>query len=329
MLRTTLDADQHGSYIGSRDLSGQDLSGYDFRNALMQKVDLRNANLTGANLTGANLSKAKLQGATFENARLTDASLWMAYADGANFRHATFGGKADISFAAMNGADLTGADLSRTKAMGTVFKDADLTGADLSRADLDGAELATAKTMEGVKVSGRELMASDLGDDVAMLQDNAGGTAHRSRPPAGGPKVGRPLTKLPRASWKKRDSNTWLAATDEYWLAVDRVKGPVNGPQWAYRLRHGARGSEGMDDGQTYETLDAAKRAGFHARGRGPAVAPAPPAPPAKHRNFEIVGPQGKDKSMPAKPRNARGGGRMKDTGSASTIVVRGKGSVG
>ena len=183
-------------------------------------------------------------------------------------------GKADISFAAMNGADLTGADLSRTKAMGTVFKDADLTGADLSRADLDGAELATAKTMDGVKVSGRELMASDLGDDVAMPQDNAGGTApggtaHRSRPLAGGPKVGRPLTKLPRASWKKRDSNTWLAATDEYWLAVDRVKGPVNGPQWAYRLRHGARGSEGMDDGQTYETLDAAKRAGFHARGRG------------------------------------------------------------
>jgi uncharacterized protein YjbI with pentapeptide repeats len=124
------------------------------------------ANLTNAALTGANLTDATLIYSTLTSATLTGADLTSAILTGATLTDVTSGGIVGSPStlpmnwqltqgyligpqANLSGAALTGADLADANLTGAVLTDANLTGASLTGANLTGAVL-TGVTSGGI-----------------------------------------------------------------------------------------------------------------------------------------------------------------------------------
>jgi uncharacterized protein YjbI with pentapeptide repeats len=152
------------------DLAGRNLMGADLRGA-----DLAGRDLTRADLRDARLDGADLRGATIRLADLTGASLCHATLDGATFDLVRGGGLQLQGVSAVGlwadrchlaGADLTGAQLTRSTwracgLEGAVLDEADLTDAslawsDLSQSTLKGTTLARAITL-GTRLDGADL----------------------------------------------------------------------------------------------------------------------------------------------------------------------------
>ncbi|MGA2256347.1 MAG: pentapeptide repeat-containing protein, partial [Thermoguttaceae bacterium] len=197
-----------GADLSSRDLTkaalwNKDLTGTNFSAAILSNAQLTNANLTGADLSGADLSHADLWAANLTSADLTSAIVnWTNFTvDGLiqsqlystasyqsgnmvgiglydiNMPGWNLAGK-DLSYASvggghshLEGADLTGANLSHAAsfapfAQNVILKNANLTGADLAGSNLGGADL-TGANLTGASISqgcvgGSNLTAAQL-----------------------------------------------------------------------------------------------------------------------------------------------------------------------
>lgn len=178
--------------LSGLDLSELNLKGVNLRTARLNKTNLRGTDLTGANLeqawliksdlSGARLVGAKMFGVTARDANFSDADLTEARPigdfKGANLSRARLvdlKGGADIKnqsmglmrtvFTSVNleGANLKGANLGRSRLDYANLKGADLTdvvlmGSDLSGANLTGATVAGAD-FKNVEVSGARLLS--------------------------------------------------------------------------------------------------------------------------------------------------------------------------
>ena len=176
-------------------LSGLDLSGLNFKRADMRWVRLNNSDLSGSTMTGVNLDLAWMVGANLENADLTDARLFSAQVQRANLKNAILDGarvtanfkqsdlrgasfrNADMSAdmknqsmglmgtvmtsAKADGADFTGANLSRLNAEFAKFNNAILDNADLSGAKLGGSDL-TGASVKGLKLNDTDVDSARL-----------------------------------------------------------------------------------------------------------------------------------------------------------------------
>ena len=148
-----LDGQEEEPDLSYADLAGMDLSGVDFTNAILMGADLGGADLSGAvfveaNLSGADLRRANLEGALLQQADLSRAKLEgadLGAVEGKNLTYANVSGtdlggvdlgSADLRLADLSGANLRGANLNAAN-----LGSADLTGADLTGADLRGAQV--------------------------------------------------------------------------------------------------------------------------------------------------------------------------------------------
>lgn len=158
-------ADLMGADLRGRDLSGCELSGADLTGADLTEADLQRANLTGATLQGACLHSADLRNARLLHADLTGADLSTVRADSVSLGGATlddaamFG--ADLSNATLSQASLRRCDLRTTQFGSARFVGADLAGADLSRSDLSGADLTDAD-LDGASLHDADLSETTL-----------------------------------------------------------------------------------------------------------------------------------------------------------------------
>ena len=177
-------------------LSGLDLSGLNFKRADMRWARLNNSDLSGSIMRGVNLDLAWMVGANLENVDMTDARLFSAPIQRANLKNAILDGarvaanfkqsdlrgasfrNADMSAdmknqsmglmgtvmtsAKADGADFTGANMSRLNAEFAKFKNAILDNADLSGAKLGGSDLT------GASVKGLILNNTDV-DSARLL----------------------------------------------------------------------------------------------------------------------------------------------------------------
>ena len=168
------------AHLASSNLNDADLASADISSADLNFAQLARANLTGAyilsarstsaNFKNAILSKALLgqidcSSCIFLQAKLNDASLWHAnlrnsYLESATLTSAVLQG-ADLSGADMSSATLTSADfsnaildsadLSYATATQTNFRNASVQGVDLKLTDLRGADFTGAKGLESVR----------------------------------------------------------------------------------------------------------------------------------------------------------------------------------
>lgn len=146
------------------DLSGADLAGTNLDTADLIDANLSGANLYGANLVGANLYRARLDGATLveamlDSANLNGASLREAILDLAQFQRAYMAG-ADLRRASLRNAILVDADLGKSPyhPEAATLEGADLSGANLTTSNLKGANL------QGAELSWANLFRSDLSE---------------------------------------------------------------------------------------------------------------------------------------------------------------------
>ncbi len=131
-----------------------DLSNASLKGASLFMTQFGNANLNDADLSrsraAADFTRASLIGASFREADLSAdmknqsmglmrGVLRKANADGADFTGAMLS-RADLEFAKLRGANFSDADLSMTTLAG-----ADFTGADISRAQFDNADVTSTK----------------------------------------------------------------------------------------------------------------------------------------------------------------------------------------
>lgn len=114
---------ERGTQCRGRNLRDADLRGADLRGANLENADLRGAHLDGADLEGANLNDADLRGTWLPYANLRAANITL-YDDGdaqaaPSYLH-------NLEEAQFTGADLTGANLTASRAKRTNFTNADL-----------------------------------------------------------------------------------------------------------------------------------------------------------------------------------------------------------
>jgi len=180
----------HATEQTPADFSGANLSGLD-----LSGVDFKRANLTGARLVGTNCTHAAMFAVTLNKAIAHDADFSHAVLDvavmrGADFERAKFR-DASLYATIFIGADLTDADLSGARVIGTFenaklvrarfvgtnfgadpgnqpmgvmftnLTDADLTGADLTDANLRKASLVRAN-LTGANVTGADVTGANL-----------------------------------------------------------------------------------------------------------------------------------------------------------------------
>jgi uncharacterized protein YjbI with pentapeptide repeats len=148
-----------GAQLTHEDLSETNLSGADLTGANMSDATLRHACLAGAKLDHTFLMWASLEGAdlaaaSLRNANAQEASFAGALLHGACLAGAMLSG-ANLSEAQLVDADLTGAYLAgvsfaRANLQGACLDDATLDGADLRGARVDPAQLARARSREGL-----------------------------------------------------------------------------------------------------------------------------------------------------------------------------------
>ena len=192
-----------GAKLSELDLSGVDLNGFDFSNANLKDAKLCGAMLFGANLNGAILygadlsdaaasttisdpsmpnktttlganwtkvvlMNANLAHANFRGSSLCDVGLFHAHLPEADFTEGTFD---KVYF---NGADLTGAYLSRTRFTrdcefsGATLRDANLFKAQLIEVTLHAVDFTNAKMDEAI-LTGANLTIATL-DKCTMKQ---------------------------------------------------------------------------------------------------------------------------------------------------------------
>jgi uncharacterized protein YjbI with pentapeptide repeats len=138
-------ADLTGANLGAAnlrdaDLSRADLDGANLQGALLDNTDLTGASLQGTDLTGAYLAGAVLSNANLNGANLSSADLTRANLTGANLQ------EADLRKADLTGADLTDANMYYADLRKADLRNADLSSAhNLSFAKLEGADLTDAK----------------------------------------------------------------------------------------------------------------------------------------------------------------------------------------
>jgi uncharacterized protein YjbI with pentapeptide repeats len=187
-------ADLRGMRLGEADFSFSHLEGADFSHPMgANRTRLRGAHFSFAHLEGADFTDAYLKQAHFDHGHLSGADFEKAILDGADFRRAhleevdftgaTLAGektfvraylsKADLTcqhfksfdftLVDLDGAELSGADLTDAKFTRTKLSNADLTGARLDGAKFLRAKLAnsdieratfTAATFERSDLSG-------------------------------------------------------------------------------------------------------------------------------------------------------------------------------
>ncbi|HUL75683.1 MAG TPA: pentapeptide repeat-containing protein [Vicinamibacteria bacterium] len=143
------------------DLSHGDLNGVDLTDARLDHFILANSSLQHGNLGGARLEHSDLANASLEHADLGAAHLEEAKLEDASLRCADLRGTVLTSIRAaranlggarleettlLAGADLTGADLSRS-----LFNGADVSGVSLDDADLRGASLDRIRGWERIR----------------------------------------------------------------------------------------------------------------------------------------------------------------------------------
>lgn len=141
---------------------GADMQGADLTDASLRRADLRGSSLRGANLTGADMFEADLREGTIaaadrkEGYRVIELTQREAYATGANLSGANLersrlsgivATKADFSDAILKDAKLVRANLKQANFNGANLAGADLSGANLTGADLRNTVLVGAKTM--------------------------------------------------------------------------------------------------------------------------------------------------------------------------------------
>ena len=156
-----------GANLNGLDLSGLDLSGFDLTGAALASTTVTGTGFAGATLT--QVYSGSIVG--------TPASLPSPWSIVGGF---LVGPTASLSFAHLDGLDLSGATLDHASLtgaslVGTDLTARDLTGATLSSANLTDAHLAGA-TLDNAAVTFANLTRADLTGAVAHAADLSGST---------------------------------------------------------------------------------------------------------------------------------------------------------
>ncbi len=152
-------------------LSGLDLSGLDFSKAVLRSARLNKTKLVGAKFVDAVLDqawllKADLTGADMRGAHMFQGQFRGAKMDGVDLSNARVA--SDLTKASLKGAKFVSADLGadmRNQSMGLmrgILKSADLEGADFTGANLSRVDLEFA-TLKGANLSNANMMSAQLG----------------------------------------------------------------------------------------------------------------------------------------------------------------------
>ena len=141
-------ADEEKKIAYKHDKSNQDLSSQDFSGQNLDNTNFESADLTYTKFEGCSLKNCNFQGATlkytnFVKADVTNSDFRDATIERPQFfygtqRNVNFSGL-DLTSVDLNNAKLAGANLSKVKGFGDIYK-ADLTGADLRGANLQNAK---------------------------------------------------------------------------------------------------------------------------------------------------------------------------------------------
>jgi uncharacterized protein YjbI with pentapeptide repeats len=163
--------EQAQAHLEGADLSGARLEGATLRGAQLELANLAEAHLEGAILVDAQMKDAYLNGAHMEEANLSAANLTAARLRGAQLQGAAFNeaslerailDEAQLEGALFRRASLRGASLRGARLEGAIFFEAHLQGADLTRgAQLAGADLSKTQ-LDGANLSGALLKAANL-----------------------------------------------------------------------------------------------------------------------------------------------------------------------
>ena len=156
-----------GADLTYADMSSADLVGADLTNVTLTDANLTNANLTAANLTGATLTGVDLTGVDFSFTTLRGVTSGgitgtpQLSQDWSIFNGYLIGPSADLDGANLTGLDLSGADLTFAKLNGADLTGTDLSGANLGFIGLTGARLLNAN-LANVSLHGANLSSVDL-----------------------------------------------------------------------------------------------------------------------------------------------------------------------
>src|SRR6266516_3325878 len=153
------EAQLNGVHLESAALNGAYLTKALLYEANMERTELGGAHLQMSVLARAQLQEADLIGAHMDHAYLNSAHLEGAYLTGAHMRDI------DLSYAYLGGAHLEGANLSKAHLemayLSGRYSGAQLEGADLSRTHLEGANLRMAH-LEGAHLHRAHFELADL-----------------------------------------------------------------------------------------------------------------------------------------------------------------------
>lgn len=139
---------------GVRNFAGMKLGGADLVDVVLTDSNLDRCSLGGADLSGATLIEVSFVSARLTRAHFRGAKLWAAALDRANLVGA------DLGTASLVAASLKDVELRDARLVGT-----NLSGANLFRARMPGAHLI------GADLGGANLLAADLSGSLAMEAD--------------------------------------------------------------------------------------------------------------------------------------------------------------
>jgi|688.fasta_scaffold472899_1 uncharacterized protein YjbI with pentapeptide repeats len=140
-------ADQEVTIQYKHDKSNQDLSNTDFSGQSLDGTNFENSDLTYTKFEGCSLKNCNFQGATLKYTNFVKADVTGSDFRDASIEHPQFfyGTQKSVNFSGLdlrtvdlNNAKLAGANLSKVKGFGDIYK-ADFTGADLRGANLQDA----------------------------------------------------------------------------------------------------------------------------------------------------------------------------------------------
>jgi len=166
-------------------LSGANLQGCYLYEAVLNHADLRNTNLNSASLVSANLSYADMRfaglfQANLANAVLINVKLANANLTSANMRNADLTGRADLTNACLDHADLSWTRLTDAVMIGSSLRHAHMYGTGLSQANLTDAKLMHARmrhaTLRGVNLTRADLSGAKFQDITLIERPNLTGT---------------------------------------------------------------------------------------------------------------------------------------------------------
>ena len=160
------DAIMNGVIFMASGLKDSFFSGSELRNANLNDTDLRDSSLSGTDLRGAYLANARLSGASFVDANLQGANLRGAFLNSEEKSEVEIEQEIEDARAWL-GVD---EDLDEDAGPDTTRHAADVSGADFRHADLSGAQLDEVTGLEPNSLSGTNLTAAKLSDDLAKFE---------------------------------------------------------------------------------------------------------------------------------------------------------------